>query len=122
MTVGAFSVALVWRLCGLIAREAQVWLTVFFGIGTTFWYEATLGDSWNFAVVMSVPATLLALNELFGKARPFVVGLCAGFAALARYDLVLAWPFYLALLWARGKSWRTWWALGGFAIAAAISR
>jgi hypothetical protein len=40
--VGAFSVALVWRLCGLIASEAQVWLTIFFGIGTTFWYEATL--------------------------------------------------------------------------------
>ena len=94
----------------MIASEAQVWLTFFFGIGTTFWYEATLGDSWNFAVVMSVPATLLALNELFGKGRPFVVALCAGFAALARYDLVLAWPFYLALLWARGKSWRTWWA------------
>jgi hypothetical protein len=121
IAVGAFSVALVWRLCGLIASDAQVWLTLFFGIGTTFWYEATLGDSWNFAVVMSVPATLLALNELFGKARPFVVGLCAGLAALARYDLVLAWPFYLALLWVRGKSWRSLWALGGFAIAAAIS-
>jgi hypothetical protein len=121
IAVGAFSVALVWRLCGLIASDAQLWLTLFFGIGTTFWYEATLGDSWNFAVVMSVPATLLALNELFGKARPFVVGLCAGLAALARYDLVLAWPFYLALLWVRGKSWRTLWAFGGFAIAAAIT-
>jgi hypothetical protein len=121
IAVGAFSVALVWRLCGLIASDAQLWLTLFFGIGTTFWYEATLGDSWNFAVVMSVPATLLALNELFGTARPFVVGLCAGLAALARYDLVLAWPFYLALLWARGKSWRSLWALGSFAIAVAIS-
>jgi hypothetical protein len=119
--VGALSVALVWRLCGLIASDAQIWLTIFFGVGTTFWYEATLGDSWNFAVVISVPATLLALNELFGKARPFDVGLCAGLAALARYDLVLAWPFYLALLWARGRSWRALWAFGGFAIAMAIS-
>ena len=121
VVVGAFSVALVWRLCGLIASGAQVWLTIFFGVGTTFWYEATLGDSWNFAVVMSVPATLLALNELFGKARPFVVGLWAGLAALARYDMVLAWPFYLALLWARGQSWRSLRAVGGFAIAVAIS-
>ncbi len=120
VVVGAFSVALVWRLCGLLAPAAQIWLTLFFGIGTTFWYEATLGDSWNFAVVISVPLTLLALNELFGKARPFVVGLCAALAALARYDLVLAWPFYLALLWARGKSWRTLSAFGGFAIAGAI--
>lgn len=121
VVVGAFSVALVWRLCGLIASRAQVWLTIFFGVGTTFWYEATLGDSWNFAVVMSVPATLFALNELFGRARPFVVGLCAGLAALARYDLVLAWPFYLALLWARGQSWRSLRAVGGFAIAVVIS-
>jgi hypothetical protein len=121
VVVGAFSVALVWRLCGLIASGAQVWLTIFFGVGTTFWYEATLGDSWNFAVVMSVPATLLVLNELFGKARPFVVGLWAGLAALARYDMVLAWPFYLALLWARGQSWRSLRAVGGFAIAVAIS-
>jgi hypothetical protein len=119
--VGAFSVALVWKLCGLIAKESQVWLTIFFGVGTTFWYEATLGDSWNFAVVMSVPATLLALNELFGKARPFVVGCWAGVAALARYDLVLVWPFYLALLWARGQSWRSFRAVGGFAIAMAVS-
>ena len=121
IVIGAFSVALAWRLCGLIASNAQVWLTVFFGLGTTFWYEATLGDSWNFAVVVSVPMTLLALNELFGKARPVIVGLCAGLAALARYDLVLAWPFYLALLWARGQSWRSLRAVAGFAIAAAIS-
>ncbi len=122
VVVGAFSVALAWRLCGLIVSgAAQVWLTIFFGVGTTFWYEATLGDSWNFAVVVSVPATLMALNELFGEARPFVVGLCAGLAALARYDMVLAWPFYVALLWARGKSWRSLRALGGFAIVLAIS-
>jgi hypothetical protein len=122
VVVGAFSVALAWRLCGLFVTGApQIWLTIFFGAGTTFWYEATLGDSWNFAVVMSVPATLLALNELFGEARPFVVGLCAGLAALARYDLVLAWPFYLAMLWVRGQSWRSLSALGGFAIVLAIS-
>jgi len=122
VVIGAFSVALAWRLCGLfVTGEAQIWLTIFFGVGTTFWYEATLGDSWNFAVVMSVSATLLALNELFGEARPFVVGLCAGLAALARYDLVLAWPFYLAMLWVRGQSWRSLSALGGFAIVLAIS-
>jgi hypothetical protein len=121
VVVGAISVALMWRLCGLfVSGSAQLWLTIFFGAGTTFWYEATLGDSWNFAVVMSVPATLIALNELFGKARPFVVGLFAGLAALARYDLFLAWPFYVALLWLRGQSWRSLRAIAGFTIAAAI--
>lgn len=70
---------------------------------------------------MSVPATLLALNELFGKARPLVVGSWAAVATLARYDLVLVWPFYLAMLWARGQSWRSFRAVGGFAIAMAVS-
>jgi hypothetical protein len=35
--------------------------------------------------------------------------------------MVLAWPFYLALLGTRIRSWRALWACGGFAIAAAIS-
>src|ERR1700679_490731 len=39
VVVGAFSVALAWRLCGLFVTGApQIWLTVFFGAGTTFWY------------------------------------------------------------------------------------
>jgi hypothetical protein len=45
VVVGALSVALAWRLCSLIASEAQVWLTIFFGAGTTFWYEATIRQS-----------------------------------------------------------------------------
>ncbi|HLI64596.1 MAG TPA: hypothetical protein VKV05_14470, partial [Terriglobales bacterium] len=103
--VGAVEVALAWRLLLLLGLSvsARVWLTAFFGLGTTLWYEATLGSSWDFVLVVSVLPTLLALNEVFGKARPWLVGLLAGAAALGRNELVLVWPIYGALLLLRGR-------------------
>ena len=60
--LGAIEVALAWRLLGLLGLDdkARIWLTVFFGAGTTLWYEATLGASWDFALVASMLWTLLA--------------------------------------------------------------
>ena len=121
--LGALEVALAWRLLGLLglSLSARLWLTAFFGLGTTLWYEATLGASWDFVLVVSVLPTLLALNELFGKARPWVVGVFAALAALGRNDLVLAWPAYALLLLTRG---RRWWNLAamlpGFAMAGLV--
>lgn len=121
--LGAISIALWWRLMGNIgvARAARVWLVLFFGVGTTFWFESTLGGSWNFALVASVPFTLAALGEVFGEARPWTVGVLAALAALARYDLVMAWPMYVLMLAARGRRMRELlWMLPGFAGAALL--
>ncbi|GEM_PF-1667057 len=106
--MGAVEVALAWRLLALLglSTSASLWLTAFFGVGTTLWYEATLGASWDFVLVTSLLPTLLALNEVFGKARPWVVGVFAALAALARNDLVLAWPAYCLLLLVRGRRLR----------------
>jgi hypothetical protein len=106
--LGAIEVALAWRLLWLLglSTSASLWLTAFFGVGTSLWYEATLGASWDFVLVTSVLPTLLALNEVFGKARPWVVGVFAALAALARNDLVLAWPAYCLLLLVRGRRLR----------------
>ncbi len=108
VVVGAVSLGLVWRLLGKIGLglAARVWLTLFFGVGTTFWYEATLGSSWDFVVLATIPFTLGALAEIFGEARPWVVGLLAALAALARNDMVFAWPCYAGLLLVRGRSAR----------------
>ncbi len=103
--LGAVSVTLAWRLflkLGLDSETAK-WLTVFFAVGTTFWYEATLGASWDFALVASTVPTLLALNETFGKGRPWLVALWASLGFFARWDLALTWPIYVRLLWVRGK-------------------
>jgi hypothetical protein len=108
VVVGAVSLGLVWRLLGKIGLgvSARVWLTLFFGVGTTFWYEATLGSSWDFSLLVTVPFTLAALGEVFGEARPWAVGILAAVPALARYDMAFAWPCYAGLLWVRGRRTR----------------
>jgi hypothetical protein len=123
VVIGAISVALCWRLMGQLGLggSAKVWLTLFFGVGTTFWYEATLGSSWDFALLASVPFTLAALGEVFGEGRPWAVGVLAALAALARYDLVMAWPAYMLMLAARGRGLRELaWMLPAFAGAALV--
>lgn len=123
VVLGAISLALWWRLMDRLGLGvlAKVWLTAFMGVGTTFWYEATLGNSWDFALLASVPFTLAALGEVFGEARPWAVGVLAALAALARYDLVMAWPMYALMLAARGRRLReVAWMLPGFAGAALV--
>lgn len=84
--------------------STRIWLTVFFGAGTIMWYETINGSSWEVSMLVAVLMTLLALNEVFGDGKPLVVGLYAGAAFLARYDLALVWPIYFLLL--PRKSWR----------------
>jgi hypothetical protein len=118
---GALDVALAWRLLGRLRLtvNARTWLTVFFGAGTIVWYETVHGSSWAVSMVVAIAATLIALDETFGKARPANVGIFAALAALARYDLAFVWPIYLALLYMRGRSIRelTWFIPGCVAVA-----
>lgn len=120
IAIGALSCALAWHLTRVLdSTSLRVWLTGFFGVGTTFWYEATLGNSWDFALVLSTVPTFLALIEILGEANPLAVGIFAGLAALARYDLALAWPFYFAILLIR-HGWGALRVLVGFGLTAAV--
>ena len=69
-------------------------------------------------MVVAMMVTLLALDETFDQGRPAVVGLFAGIAALARYDLAFVWPVYLALLlfWRRRNIPELFWFLPGCAL------
>jgi hypothetical protein len=87
--------------------SSRIWLTTFFAFGTIMWYETINGGSWQVSMLVAVLMTLLALNEAFGNARPIIVGLWAGLAALARYDLCLVWLLYFLLLLARHPSEQT---------------
>src|SRR5580704_9173242 len=68
------------------------------------WYETINGGSWQVSMLVAALMTLLALNEVFGDARPFYVGLWSGAAFLSRYDLLLVCPLYFLLLLARHPS------------------
>ena len=119
---GALDVALAWRLLGRfrLTVSARTWLTVFFGAGTIVWYETVHGTSWGVSMVVAIAMTMVALDETFGDGRPWIVGVFAALAALARYDLAFVWPIYLALLYTRGRDVGelTWFIPGCFAIAA----
>lgn len=80
----------------------SLWLTAFFAFGTDYWYGATSGDPWNFCLILSCIPTFLALLALRND-KPVQVGLWAGLAALARYDLVMVWPVYLWWQWRKGR-------------------
>jgi hypothetical protein len=120
IVVGALDVALAWRLLGhfRITLNARKWLTVFFGAGTIIWFESVEGSSWAVSMTVAVMITLLALDEVFDQGRPAVVGLFAGIAALARYDLAFVWPAYAALLlfWRRRSIPELFWFIPGCAL------
>ena len=92
-----------------ISHRANLWLTIFLLAGTDLLWCATLGDVWFIAHVSAVAFTPLALVELCGKRRGWLVALWAIAAAGSRFSLVLAIPVYTALLLAsdaRPDRWR----------------
>ncbi len=120
---GAIDAALAWWLLGRLklSVSARVWLTVFFGAGTVMWFESLNGGSWDVTQIVAVGFTLGALGEVFGDARPAVVGLLAGLASLARNDLALDFPIYLGLCYLRRPNWREMlWMAPGFALAGVV--
>jgi hypothetical protein len=118
--VGAIDLMLAWRLLGRfrLTLNSRKWLTVFFGAGTIIWHETVDGSSWAVSMTVAVMMSLLALDEVFDRGRPAVVGLYAGIAALARYDLALVWPAYLGLLlfWRRRSIPELFWFIPGCAL------
>jgi hypothetical protein len=94
LVIGTVGVVIAW----LMAKRDRLWLTAFFGLGTIYVWAVANGDSWELALVASAPFTLLAIKETLESGNPLVAGLCAGAAALQRYDLTLAWPFYAFLM------------------------
>jgi hypothetical protein len=71
-------------------------LLLFTFAGTDLWWCAELGDVWFIAHVSAVCFTFIALWELTGKSRGWLVGLCAIGAIESRFSLVVTLPFYLA--------------------------
>ena len=78
--------------------RTNVWVCAFFLAGTDLLWCAMLGDVWFIAHVCSVCFTMLALVELAGAKRGWLVALWAGCAIFSRFDLVLALPVYAYLL------------------------
>jgi hypothetical protein len=81
-----------------VSLGTRVWLCVFLLLGTDLFWCAMCGGVWFTAHVSAMAFTLLALLELKGKRRAWLVALYAVCAAESRFTSALALPVYAALL------------------------
>lgn len=100
IVLAGIAVGAAWELGTRIGvrESANAWLCAFLLLGTDLMWCAMLGDVWFIAHVSAVCFTLLALVELCGKRRGWLVALWAVCAAESRFTLVLAIPVYVALV------------------------
>ncbi len=83
-----------------------LWLAALFGFGTCFWYIASVGSSWYIEHVSAVLFLTSAIILALYRKSDFAVGLLLGCAALSRLPTVLAFPFFLLLIYDRNSSWK----------------
>jgi hypothetical protein len=90
-----------WGICRRLGVPAlaRILLCGFLLLGTDLFWCAMLGDVWFIAHVSAVAFTLLALLELLGRRRGWLVAILGACAAESRFALLLALPVYAALLW-----------------------
>ncbi len=101
--LAAVAVGAAWELgerFGL-RRSSIAWICAFLLAGTDLLWCAMLGDVWFVAHVSACCFTLLALVELAGKRRGWLVALLGACAFESRFSMIAALPVYLYLmLWA----------------------
>ncbi|HEY1977227.1 MAG TPA: hypothetical protein VGG89_11800 [Candidatus Baltobacteraceae bacterium] len=88
-----------------LSQASNAWICAFLLAGTDLLWCATFGDVWFIAHVSAVAFTMLALAEIAGKRRPWLVALWAACAFESRFSLLLAVPVYFVLLGAP-KQWK----------------
>ncbi len=81
-----------------VRRTSIAWICAFLLAGTDLLWCAMLGDVWFTAHVSAVCFTLLALVELAGKRRGWLVAIFAACAFESRFSMILALPVYAFLL------------------------
>jgi hypothetical protein len=75
-----------------VSVSTSIWLSAFLLLGTDLWWCSSLGDVWFLAQTCAVAFTLLALLELSGKNRSWLVALWFVLAIGSRFTMVMATP------------------------------
>jgi hypothetical protein len=100
MVLAAISVGAAWELGERFGlhRTANAWICAFVLAGTDLLWCAMLGDVWFIAHVSAFCFTMLALVELAGRRRGWLVALFAACAFESRFSMIAALPIYAYLL------------------------
>ena len=98
--LAAVAVGAAWELGERLRlrRAGIAWICAFFLAGTDLLWCAMLGDVWMLAHVSAACFTMLALVELAGKRRSWLVALLAACAFESRFSMIAALPAYAYLL------------------------
>jgi len=72
--------------------------TLVFAFGTVNWFSAIIGTTWFLSHLCAEIFLLLAMIEIFGKGRSWLVGASFGFAMLSRANIATAAPGVWLLL------------------------
>lgn len=84
-----------------VRRAHIAWICAFLLAGTDLLWCVTFGDVWFLAHTSAVCFTMLALVELAGKRRGWLVAIFAACAFESRFSMALALPVYAYLLLSR---------------------
>ena len=81
-----------------VGANTRLVLVAFFMVGTDLWWCSMYGDVWFIAHSSAVCFTMLALVEVLGKRRGWIVGLCLACAVESRFNVVVALPAFAYLV------------------------
>jgi hypothetical protein len=104
--IGAISCSLVYNIIltinnnftgGGTPKSNALFLTSFFAFGTVMWSVTIQGQVWHTAHIVTVFFLLLAINEVLGRKRYFLVGLLASTAIAGRPSVFWAFPFFMII-------------------------
>ena len=93
--LAATVVLLAWWTAGRIGVERmrdRLALVLLLGFSTQVWWVTTRGGVWHTGHLVAMILTLLLIAELFGRARPVLLGLLVGAAFLTRAPVAFAAP------------------------------
>jgi hypothetical protein len=89
-----------WKLFANLGASVStsLWLSAFLLLGTDLWWCTSLSDVWFLAQTSAVAFTMLALLELSGKNRAWLVALWFVLAIGSRFTMVMATPVIIWLV------------------------
>jgi hypothetical protein len=99
--LAALAVSFWWSSLGWLNFKGSErgWLTALFGLGSLFWfYGGRDGSTWSLTHITVVFGLMLAIQELVGRRRGWIIGLGFGLAVLSRQPALLSMPFFIGVL------------------------